>query len=83
MKHRARIKRLLFRWRISTKIVAICATSSFITLTSLCSIAVYLDWQEFKETRLSSLNTLSEIISSNSEAALRFRDPSTAYEHLY
>ncbi|MBD5779406.1 response regulator [Pelagicoccus sp. NFK12] len=76
------IKRLLFRWRISTKIVAVCAFTSFISLTSLCAIAVYLDWQEFKESRLSSLNTLSEIISTNSEASLRFDDPSTALEHL-
>ncbi len=76
------LKRLAYNWHISTKIVAICAVSSFVTLASLCSIAVYLDWQEFKDARLSSLSTLSEVIASNSQAALRFDDRRTAREHL-
>ncbi|MDQ8181632.1 response regulator [Pelagicoccus sp. SDUM812005] len=78
-----KIKRFAFKWHISTKIVAICALTSFVTLTSLCSIAVYLDWKEFKAARLSSLKTLSEIIASNNEAAIRFEDSSTAIEHLH
>lgn len=77
-----KLKQLAYDWRISTKIVVICAVSSFVTLASLCSIAAYLDWQEFKNARLSSLNTLSEVIASNNQAALRFDDRTTAREHL-
>ncbi len=75
-------KRLIFKWHISSKIVAICALSSFVTLASLCSIAAYIDWKEFKESRLTSLKTLSEIISQNNQAAVRFKDARTATEHL-
>ncbi len=77
-----RLKAIGCQWKISTKIVAICATATFVTLTSLCLIAVYLDWQEFKEDRFSSLNSLSEIIASNSQAILRFDDSPRAEELL-
>ncbi len=77
-----RLKTIGCQWKISTKIVAICAAASFVTLTSLCTIAAYLDWQEFKEDRLSSLNSLSEIIASNSQAILRFDDSPRAGELL-
>lgn len=69
-------------WHISSKIVAISALSSFVTLTSLCTVAVYLDWQEFKQTKLNSISTIADIIAGNSQAALRFDDRQTANELL-
>ncbi|EDY84823.1 ATPase, histidine kinase-, DNA gyrase B-, and HSP90-like domain protein [Verrucomicrobiia bacterium DG1235] len=77
-----KLKTALCELSISSKVVAICALTSFVTLTSLCTIAVVRDWREFKDRKLSSLSTISDIIASNSQAALRFKDPSTANEHL-
>lgn len=76
------IKGKCCQWRISTKIVSICAIASFVTLTTLCSIFVYLDWLEFKASRLNSLNTIADIIAFNTIGAIRFDDQTTAREHL-
>lgn len=76
------VKIKICQWNISTKIVAICAVSSFITISSICVISVYLDWNEFKQRKISSLTTIADIVASNSQAALRFKDLYTAREHL-
>lgn len=69
-------------WHISTKIVAICAISTFFAIAVVGSLLVYQDWQDFKESKLASLSTIAEIMASNSQAALRFDDSVTANEHL-
>ncbi|MBC2605414.1 response regulator [Pelagicoccus albus] len=76
------IKAQVGEWNISTKIIAICAISSLITISAVCTISVYREWSEFKERKISSLNAISDIIASNVEAALRFKDDLRAREQL-
>ncbi|MBK1876009.1 response regulator [Pelagicoccus mobilis] len=82
MKLWTKLKALVCDWQISSKIVAICAVTSFVTISAISTISVYRNWLEFKESKLASLSTIADIMASNSQAALRFNDQHTANEHL-
>ncbi|MDQ8204602.1 response regulator [Pelagicoccus sp. SDUM812003] len=67
---------------LRNKLLGICAISSLVTLTGLLSISLYREWDSFLERKVSMLRALSEILESNTEAALLYQDPATAKEYV-
>jgi len=82
MKLWKKVERQIGDWHISSKIVAVCAVSTYFAIATLCTVLVYRDWQDFRQSKLSSLKTISDIMASNSQAALRFNGHEAANEHL-
>lgn len=77
-----KLKRFVHCLPISRKVVAICAVSSFVTLSTLFTFAVYRDWILYKQRKFSALNSVAEIVAGSIIATLRFDDHNTASEHL-
>lgn len=67
---------------ISRKVILVCAISSLVTLSALVSFATYRDWHVLKERKFSALTSVSEIMTANLNASLRFDDFEIANEHL-
>ncbi|MCH6256218.1 ATP-binding protein [Puniceicoccaceae bacterium K14] len=78
----AKTKSLFFNLRISNKIISVAAISSLITLTILCSISFYRERNSYVQRKITELETLARILSSNTVASLRFDDPFTANEYV-
>ncbi|MEM9158846.1 MAG: ATP-binding protein [Verrucomicrobiota bacterium] len=67
---------------ISSKIIGITAFSSFVTLSLICAISFYRDWKAFADRTVEGLDSLAQILESNTEASLRFNDPYRAKEYV-
>lgn len=75
-------KALFCNLSVSNKIIAVTAFSSLITLCILCTILFYREKSAFAERKVTELETLARILSSNTVASLRFDDPFTATEYV-
>lgn len=82
VKQLASCRNILCNLSLPWKIIAICAVSSFITLSVLVTLALVRDWESFRERRVGNLATLSKITAINMAASLRFDDRKTASEYL-
>ena len=67
---------------VSCRIIAITACSSFVALALLCAISLYRDTKVFSKSKVEDLDTLSQMLESNTQAALRFNDPYRAQEYV-